>query len=62
MFAINGILPAFATDDLNESANNENVESKKICEASIDEAFAADSIIVTMKNSCSLDFKNYDCA
>lgn len=29
MFAINGILPAFATDDLNESANNENVESKK---------------------------------
>lgn len=30
MFAINGILPAFATDDVNESANNGNVESKKI--------------------------------
>ena len=58
MFMINGTLFAFATtDDINE-----NLESKELCEASINEAFAADSIIVTMKNSCSLDFKNYDCA
>ena len=57
MFMINGTLFAFATtDDINE-----NLESKELCEASINEAFAADSIIVTMKNSCSLDFKNYDC-
>ena len=58
MFMINGTLFAFATtDDINK-----NLESKELCEASINEAFAADSIIVTMKNSCSLDFKNYDCA
>lgn len=58
MFMINGTLFAFATtDDINK-----NLESKELCEASINEAFVADSIIVTMKNSCSLDFKNYDCA
>ena len=38
-----------------------HIERKEICEASVDENFAVDSIIVTMKNNCSLNFKNYDC-
>lgn len=53
MFMINGTLFAFATtDDINE-----NLESKELCEASINEAFAADSIIVTMKIVVALILK-----
>ncbi len=59
LFVINGALLAFAsTDEVNENAD---IERKEICEASVDENFAVDSIIVTMKNNCSLNFKNYDC-
>ena len=67
---VNSILPIFAADiediqlkseELAFDVVNDNIsEEKYICQASPDEAFANDSLIVTMKNNVSLQFNDYD--